>query len=264
MNEILVQFLQSMPIWLTGIVVIGGFVAITLILGNFIVRVAPARVREQHNELAGFILAVVGVIYAVLLAFVAVGVWERFNQAEERTYQEATNLTIVYRDAGSFPDGPGLRAALRDYVRDVIHDEWPEMQTGGRSVSARLLLESVDRDVRNLKASTPELVGIQDRMLAAMDGALEDRDARISENATGINGVMWVTLIIGAFVTVGFTFLFGFSHTIMQQLMIGSLSVLIGLMLFLIVALDFPFRGGLTVTPDALENALLVFHTIGQ
>lgn len=263
MNEILVHFLQSMPIWLTGVVVVGGFLAISLILGNFVVFV-PAQVREEHNELAGFILAVVGVIYAVLLAFVAVGVWERFNQAEERTYQEATNLTIVYRDAGSFSNGRGLRAAVRDYVRDVIEDEWPRMQNGDRSLSARLLIESVDRDVRNIKADTPERVAIQERMLEAMDGALEDRDARISEGATGINGVLWVTLIIGAFVTVGFTFLFGFRHTVIQQLMVGSLSILIGLMLFLIISLDFPFRGGVTVSPEAFENALRVFQAIGQ
>lgn len=260
----IVKFVNDMPIWLTGIVIVAGFLALSLAFGNFIARLVPARVREQHNDLAGFILAVVGVIYAVLLAFVAIGVWERFEQAETRTYEEATNLTIVYRDAGSFSNGPTLRAALRDYVRDVVEDEWPKMQKGERSVSARLLVESVDRDVRNLKADTPEKVNIQARMLEAMDLALDDRDSRISEEATGISTVMWVILILGAFVTVGFTFLFGFKQTIMQQLMIGSLSILIGLVLFLTVALDFPFRGGLTVSPEAFENALYVFGTIGQ
>lgn len=255
--------MHHVPIWITGIVVVGGFLVSSLILGNFIARLAPPQVREQHNDLAGFILAVVGVIYAVLLAFVAIGVWERFEQADTRTYEEATNLTIVYRDAGSFSNGASLRAALRDYVRDVIEDEWPQMARGERSVSVRLLLESVDRDVRNLKADTPERVNIQARMLAAMDQSLQDRDARISEEASGISVVMWVILIIGAFVTVGFTFLFGFRQTIMQQLMIGSLSILIGLVLFLTVALDYPFRGAMTVGPEAFENALWVFGTIG-
>lgn len=256
--------LNGAPIWVTGIVVVGGFLFLSLIFGNFIARLVPAHVREQHNDLAGFILAVVGVIYAVLLAFVAIGVWERFEQAETRTYEEATNLTIVYRDAGSFSNGTTLRAALRGYVRDVVVDEWPKMQKAERSVSSRLLLESVDRDVRNLKADTPEKVNIQARMLEAMDLALEDRDSRISEEATGISTVMWVILIVGAFVTVGFTFLFGFKQTIMQQLMVGSLSILIGLVLFLTVALDFPFRGGLTVGPEAFENAYWVFGTIGK
>lgn len=255
--------MHSVPVWITGVVIVGGFLLLTLALGNIIARLVPAEVREQHNDLAGFILAVVGVIYAVLLAFVAIGVWERFEQAETRTYEEATNLTIVYRDAGSFSSSGTLRAALRDYVSDVVEDEWPKMEAGKRSLGARLLLESVDRDVRNLKADTPERQNIQARMLEAMDRALELRDARISEESTGISTVMWVILVIGAFVTVGFTFLFGFKQTIMQQLMIGSLSVLIALVLFLTVALDFPFRGGLRVPPDAFENALYVFSAIG-
>jgi len=257
------HLLQSLPVWVNGIIVVGGFLLLSTVMGFFVVKIVPAQVREQHNELAGFILAVVGVIYAVLLAFVAIGVWERFALAETRTYEEATNVTIVYRDAGSFSNGASLRAALRDYVREVVDDEWPKMQKGERSVSARLLLESVDRDVRNLKADTPERVNIQARMLEAMDLALQDRDARISEEATGISSVMWAVLIIGAFVTVGFTYLFGFKQNVMQWLMIGALSVLIGLVLFLIVALDFPFRGGLTVGPEAFENAQFVFRLIG-
>jgi len=261
---VIVQYLERLPIELSGLIVIGGFLLLTLLIGNVVARLLPSHVREEHNDLAGFILAVVGVIYAVLLAFVAIGVWERFEQAEMRTYDEATNLTIVYRDAGSFSSGGPLRSALHDYVNHVIEDEWPKMQRGERAVEARLLLESVDRDIRDLPADTPRLQNIQAQMLAAMDVALQDRDARLSMDATGINGIMWAVLIVGALVTVGFTFLFGFKQTIMQQLMIGSLSVLIGLVLFLTLALDYPFRGGLTVGPEAFENALYVFGTIGS
>jgi hypothetical protein len=90
------------------------------------------------------------------------------------------------------------------------------------------------------------------------------RDSPIKpRTATGINGIMWAVLIAGAVVTVGFTYLFGFKQTIMQQLMIGSLSILIGLVLFLTVALDYPFKGGIVVQPEAFENALWVFRAIG-
>ena len=70
-------------------------------------------------------------------------------------------------------------------------------------------------------------------MLAAMDTALMDRQTRLTIDFSGINGIMWVVLIVGAFITVAFTYLFGFDQTIMQQLMIGGLSLLIGLVLFL-------------------------------
>ncbi|HVA32555.1 MAG TPA: DUF4239 domain-containing protein, partial [Candidatus Baltobacteraceae bacterium] len=222
----------------------------------------PREAREQHNDLAGFILAVVGVVYAVLLAFVAIGVWERFVQAERETYDEATNLTVVYRDAGSFPHGQALRAELREYVVHVIDDEWPKMRKGERSASARALVEAVDREVRDLPADTPRLQNIQAQMLSSMEQALSDRDYRLDMQATGINGIMWFVLVAGALVTVAFTYLFGFKQTLMQQLMIGSLSLLVGLILFLTVALDFPFRGDLRVGPDAFENALRVFSYI--
>jgi hypothetical protein len=101
-------------------------------------------------------------------------------------------------------------------------------------------------------------------MLAAMDLALNDRDARLTEGATGINSIMWAVLMLGAFVTVAFTYLFGFDKTIMQQLMIGGLSFMIGLVLFLIVALDFPFRGSIAVGPQAFRALLETFNAISR
>ena len=83
--------------------VVGGFVISTLLLGYFVHKFTSKEVRAAHTDRAGFILAVIGVIYAVLLAFVAIGVWERFQEAEVRTYDEAGALATVYRDAVSFP-----------------------------------------------------------------------------------------------------------------------------------------------------------------
>ncbi|MBV8153094.1 MAG: DUF4239 domain-containing protein [Candidatus Eremiobacteraeota bacterium] len=260
----MIAWFQSLTLGWTFAVVIGGFLAITVLLGLVVVRFVPQSMREQHNELAGFILAVIGVIYAVLLAFVTIGVWERFEQAEARTYDEASNLAIVYRDSGSFRSGSELRAALRLYAETVIKDEWPKMQDGERSTRARLQLEAVDRDVRNLPVTNIGQQDVHGRMLDALDRALELRDERLSMEATGINPVMWVVLFIGALVTVTFTYLFGFKRTFMQQIMVGLLSVLIGLVLFLTIAMDYPFRGGIQVGPDAFENALYVFHVIGS
>lgn len=260
----MIGWFESLPLWGTFVVTVGGFLSVTVLLGFVVARFVPQDLREQHNELAGFILAVIGVIYAVLLAFVTIGVWERFESAEARTYEEASNLAIVYRDAGSFPTGGKVRAALHDYVEKVIKDEWPEMQQGRRSIEARQMLEAVDKDVRDLPVRTPQLQDVHDRMLDAIDKALELRDERVSMDATGINPVMWVILFIGAFVTVAFTYLFGFKRTMMQQIMVGSLSLLIGLVIFLTIALDYPYRGGLQIQPDAFENALWVFSMIGS
>jgi hypothetical protein len=259
----MVEWLESLPTAGAGVVVVGGFVLLTLITGYAIGKVAPREVRIEHNDLAGFILAVIGVVYAVLLAFVAIGVWERFQGAEEHSFDEAGALTVLYRDVGVFPQRVKVREDLHRYVSTVIDDEWPKMRRGAESEEADLLIEHVNNDVLNLSVSSPRLQNVQMQLIQSVDRALEDRDIRLSAQATGINGLMWSVLLLGAVLTVGFTYLFGFRHTVMQQLMIGSLGCLIGLVLFLAVALDYPFRGSIAVQPEAFHTALETFHTIG-
>ncbi len=259
----MIAWFESLPTAGSGVVIVGGFVALTVIIGWIIGKLAPNDVRIAHNDLAGFILAVIGVVYAVLLAFVAIGVWERFQAAEEHSFEEAGAISTVYRDAGSFSDSGKIRADLRRYVDDVVSDEWRKMRAGRESAIADRQLERIDADVRSLPVRGPSQQNVQAQMLQSMEVALADRDVRLSEDATGVNGIMWAVLAIGAVLTVGFTYLFGFRHSIMQHLMIGSLGLLIGLVLFLAVALDYPYRGSISVSPEAFVNARETFDAIG-
>ncbi len=249
----MIAWLEQLPTILAGIVVVGGFMASTLAVGYCVALFTSQKIRNAHNDRAGFILAVIGVIYAVLLAFVAIGVWERFQRAEERSYEEAGALAIIYRDAGSFPDARRLRRTVEGYVREVIRDEWPRMRRGERSGISQALLESADGQIRALPAGSPRLQNVQSQMLAAADTALMDRQTRLTVDFIGINGLLWVVLISGAYITVAFTYLFGFDRTIMQQLMVGGLSLMIGLVVFLTMALDYPYRGSIAVQPEAFR-----------
>ncbi len=100
-------------------------------------------------------------------------------------------------------------------------------------------------------------------MLAAKATALINRQARLTMDFIGINGVMWGVLIAGAYLTVGFTYLFGFEREIMQQLMIGGLSLIIGLVLFLVLSLDYPYRGSIAVQPEAFRSLIEHLGSMG-
>jgi hypothetical protein len=255
----MINWLESLPDVVAGIVVVGGFLTVALAIGYVASKFTSIEVRTAHNDRAGFIIAVIGVIYAVLLAFVAIGVWDRYQQAETRSYEEAGAIATVYRDADSFTEAPRLRGTLRAYVRSVIEVEWPRMRRGQRSEFASALLEDADRQVRALPATSPRLANVQAQMLEAIDTALGDREMRVTVYNVGINGIIWLVLIVGAVVTISFTYLFGFDRTVMQQLMIGALTLVIALDLYLIVALDYPFRGGISVQPDAFRVLLGTF-----
>jgi hypothetical protein len=58
----------------------------------------------KNNEVAGFKFAVVGVLYAVLLAFAIIVVWERFSDAENGVVKVKPHaLSEVLEDFGSPP-----------------------------------------------------------------------------------------------------------------------------------------------------------------
>lgn len=260
----MIAWLESLPTVMAGIVIVGGFLVTTLGVGYLVETFTSVEIRTAHNDRAGFILAVIGVIYAVLLAFVAIGVWERFQGAEARSYDEAGSLATIYRDSQSFPRTEYLRGLLRAYLHSVIDEEWPRMRRGEKSHMADVLLESAARDIRHIAVPGGGLQDVHAQMLAAMDTALADRQTRLSIDFIGINSLLWLVLILGAYITVAFTYLFGFDRTFMQQLMIGGLSLMIGLVLFLVVAMDYPYRGSISVEPEAFRALLDNLKTIGS
>jgi len=67
---------------------------------------------------------------------------------------------------------------------------------------------------------------------------------------------MWSVMIVGAIITIGFSFLFGMENLWAQSFMVASLAGIITLVLLLIVALDHPYAGIITVTPEAFVDQL--------
>src|SRR6187200_2598187 len=101
-------------------------------------RIVGVDVLADHNDVAGFIYAVVGVVYAVLLGFSAIIVWEQFRRAQEGVEEEANALADLYRDSRVFP--PEVRnaveLAVREYTRLMVEKEWPAMAGGESSPEA--------------------------------------------------------------------------------------------------------------------------------
>src|SRR5215212_3225949 len=92
-------------------------------------RLVPTEVRQKHNDVAGFIYAVLGVIYAVLLALVVIAVWEQFDAANETTEQEANALAEIFWLAHQLPEPEGreLQELCRSYAEEVVNVGWPLM-----------------------------------------------------------------------------------------------------------------------------------------
>src|SRR3712207_1296784 len=87
-----------------GVLVVGG-ACLAAILGLALVqRLVPITLRKEQNDVAGFIYAVVGVIYAVLLALVVIATWEEFGRARITVEGEANALAEISWLAHALPE----------------------------------------------------------------------------------------------------------------------------------------------------------------
>ena len=259
----MVSFLQNQPIWLSGLLLVGLTTGLAMLGPILIRRYVTLEKLTANNEVAGFKFAVVGVLYAVLLAFAIIVVWEKFDNAESIVAREAGAATNVYRLSYGMAEAPAtsLRARLSAYLAATISDDWPAMEHANESSAARLALDAVYGSV--LVSLTPEgrdgaLVA---EILHQLDVITQERRARIVAADGTVPRVIWPVLFGGAAITVGFTFFFGTPSLSAQAFMTGLLTSLIFSGLLIVVLVDRPFSGSVTVKPDALAKVLAEFGT---
>jgi nitrate/nitrite transporter NarK len=96
---------------------------IAAVIGLAVVqRLVPVTTRKEHNDVAGFIYAVIGVIYAVLLALVVIAVWEDFGRARDTVEGEANAAAEIFWYAHSLPEPEGhhVPELVRSYAEEVV------------------------------------------------------------------------------------------------------------------------------------------------
>ena len=215
-----------------GTLIVGGITFVALAGALLVRRWANVEVLERHNEVAGFIYAVVGVLYAVVLGFTAVIVWERYDQAQAEVEKEANALGDLFRDAQAFPDDTRkeLETKLRSYARLVVEKEWPAMAEHQSSPEA---LEAYNQVWQTYYRFTPQ--NEQERVwyshsLDRLNQLGDQRRLRmLSSRSGGVPAVMWWVLLGSGAITIGFSYLFGTKNTVAQVLMTAGLALTIAL-----------------------------------
>jgi hypothetical protein len=133
LGQALNDWIYRSPSWLSSTV----FVLAGIVASGFILVVLTRLVREEtrhlHNEFTLFTVTNIAVLYAVLLAFIAIAAWEDQQKASEAVEKEASLIEALYLDAQGIEDKGlvgELRMRLRHYVETVTDREWPVQRAG--------------------------------------------------------------------------------------------------------------------------------------
>ena len=217
-------------------------------------RSAPIATLEAHNEVASAAYQTVATIYAILLAFVCVLAWQRYDAASTDELHEANTIESLHQLAQSFSPSSRsqIEAGLLRYTQVVVNDEWERMASGNESPVAEASINDLWQAYRTLPAADrqePEYA----QSLGEMTQLEDTRGVRLNTAAGQIPRLLWVFLLIGAVIAVAFTYLFGVQNFRSQALITGAVTLTIVGVLLLTSALDDPFRGDVRVRPDSLR-----------
>ena len=254
-----------------GVLLVGGVCLLALAGFELVHRLVPASARQQHNDVAGFIYAALGVIYAVLLALVVIAVWEEYGAASETVEQEANAAADIYWLADQLPGerGTHVQELVRSYAEEVVHREWPLMEEGRAPLMTQeagtpagwSLIDDIRQEIQGFEARTKSEEQLYAEGLDQLDALSDARRMRLVASEEGIPGILWTVLIFGGIAAVSFTYLFGLESTWAHRLMVMILAAVIGLVLFTVGAMEYPFSGGARIGPGAFELILERFET---
>jgi hypothetical protein len=240
--------------WMTVIIFAATFVVAAGILALVLALATGDRARAFKGVSAG-LLPPLGIIFGLLVAFVAAQVWGDVDRATAAVNREASALRAVVLLAKAFPGEPEtrLRGFVSQYIREARDVEWPAMAVRRATLTMvpAPLASSLEAAVM-LPATGPGQVAAQREIISALENAFDARRQRILVSRSEVNWVKWTALIIQALITLVAIAMVHSDNRSSAVLAIGLFATAMAVCVVLIAMHDRPFTGQLAVRPDAL------------
>lgn len=248
------QFIYGLPLWGLAVFILAvclGFV----VLSVAVVHRFGWALHHEDIGTATVLHAFVSVLYAVALALIVVNVQSEFSAVEDAALAEASKVSDLYRnlDGVEGPERARLQIEASHYVDLVIDKEWPANNRGEQSQETILAIDYLARHIIQLHPSTSDAQVVQQALISDIDDVLDARRKRLFLGQASMNPIMWLIIVIGAAITIGFAALFPMRDGRSQIAIMSLAAIMFGMMIFLVVAMDRPLRGEFSVQPDAFR-----------
>jgi len=240
--------LQLPPFVLLGIIIL--FFSVLGYAGTRLVRrFFKLTILRAHNEIVGYVFAVVGGFYGLLMGFVVFLVWDTMNTAQNNANREGSLARALYRDIRYFPEPARVQPLMNTYlkyVKVVVDTEFREMeQMKEPSQGGHNLFNEVFTQMEQLDAHEPKI----EQMFNNLNELATYRSLRQMDASAEIPIEIWVPLLLGALIIMLFAMILDVESIRLHLFVTSLLSAFIGLVIYIILILDHPFTGKIKIEP---------------
>jgi len=251
------ESLFDIPLLIMGPAIIASLCLFSLI-GLRVVRrhvLTRLRVHTEDSEFSGAMLQSVMVFYGLAVALIAVSVWQTYSDTSKTVSEEATSLAGIYRDVSSYPEPvrTQMQDELREYTQYIIQEAWPLQRRGEVPSGGVGLMNRFQATLVAFEPTTESQKLLHAETLRAYNETIKARRLRLDAVGTGLPRIMWAVIVIGAFIGLAACFFFRVEDRRFHEAEVLLLAVFIGLVIFMILSLDRPFRGDLGIGPGPYQ-----------
>ena len=234
------------------------FLAATLIYIG-VMALAVGKRGEAFKAFSPGMLPPMGLLFALIVGFLAAQVWSDAGRAQEAVNREASALRSIALLAHAFPGEPEARidALLRRQIREAVDEEWPAMahQRATLTVIPAPLADALQLAV-SLSPHTEGQKTAQHEMVSSLQSAFDARRQRILVSESSVNWVKWSGVILVALLTLIAIAFVHSDNRLTAALAMGLFSAAVAASLMLIAAHQHPFSGQFAVRPDPLIEVM--------
>jgi len=258
--------LKSLPLFVIGPAILAVLVTLSIVSLNWFRRHQLPLLRFGHgdSDFNAAMLASIMVFYGLAAALTAVHVWEVYEKVEQITRHEATSLAVLYRNVSGYPEPVRsvLREDLRAYTDQVIREAWPQQRRGIIPEGGVQYMDKFQTDLYGFQPKTDAQRILAFETVASYSRMMEARRMRVDSVERHLPGVMWVVIVLGAAISIVSSFFFTVLDARVHRIQVALLAAFIGLVIFIILVLDYPYRGdtGLPSTPYQIVYEQLLDH----
>lgn len=258
----MIQLLDTLPLWLLAILLNAWLMGVGLI-GLWISRrfVLP-RMRLGYDDayVAAAIVQSVMMLYGLIAALTAVGVWQRHNDVSQVVSAEATAIASLWRDTGGYPQPmrDQTQAVLRGYTEQIVNEAWPKQRRGEVPTEGVAWMDRFQALVYSFEPVTESQKILHAETISAFNHLVQQRRQRLDSVHAALPSVLWWVLLPGAVGCLLLCLFFHVPNVYLHAVMLTGLAGFLSMVLFVIITLDRPYTGEVGISSDSYQ--LIIDH----
>ena len=215
---------------------------------------------ERDGDSVSYVGGIVSAMFTVVLAFFVVFAWQAGADVESSSGAESDALLDLFWQVQALPapQRAGLQDLVAQYTRQVADTEWPLLAGGESDTKAATLLDQLRTTVGALPVDGGIAQSVREQGMADLRQVGDARRARIDAATSddSFNTILLVGTLAGGALTIAFPLLAGISARPANIVIMGVLGLVVGVTMFVAVALAAPVGGLFGAEPGAFLGAL--------